>query len=63
MVFAFDSQEELNATYQFYEDLGWYESGLYYPWVYIKDNVLLQLSGILDQRVADAFGEALATIQ
>lgn len=63
LVFAFETEADLKATYQFYKDLGWYDSGLYYPWVATKDNILLQINGILSEEAAKRYLSVLAALR
>ncbi len=59
MVSSFASQEDFDMVYQHHKDLGWHDSGLYYPWVYVRDNILLQINGILSEPEAQKYADAL----
>jgi len=59
LIFVFSSEADLQLVYKYYKDAGWYDSGLYYPWVFIKDNILLQINGILGEPQAKEYGDAL----
>ena len=63
LVFSFASQKDFDAVYNYYKELGWYDSGLYYPWVFIKDNILLQVNGILGEPEAQRYGDALQAMR
>lgn len=62
LIFAFASQSDLDAVYKFYKDLGWYE-GPYYPWVTVKDNILLQITGILSDIGAEKYQSVLLNLK
>jgi hypothetical protein len=62
LIFAFASQSDLDAVYKFYKDLGWYE-GPYYPWVTVKDNILLQITGILSDIGAEKYQFVLLNLK
>lgn len=62
IIFSFSSQADLEAVYKYHKDLGWYDSGLYYPWVFIKDNILLQINGILGETEAKEYGDILDSL-
>jgi hypothetical protein len=59
LIFAFSSEADFQSVYSYYKNAGWYDSGLYYPWVYRKDNILLQINGILSDVEAEKYGDAL----
>lgn len=63
LIFIFANETDQNTVYTYYKELGWYDNGLYYPWVYQKDNVLLQINGIVDEFTADGYGNALSLLQ
>jgi hypothetical protein len=63
IVFSFSSQEDLDATYKAYKDAGWYDSGLYYPWVYVRANILLQMNGILSDAMAQKYIDVLRALR
>jgi hypothetical protein len=54
-VFVFDSQRDLDAVRGYYEALG--PSAL--PHVYVKDQVLLQITNDLAKAEADRYGAVL----
>ncbi len=63
LIFVFSSEADMQSVYKYYKDSGWYDNGLYYPWVYRKDNILLQINGILSKVQADKYGAALEQLR
>lgn len=62
VVFSFRSQEDLDTVYKYHKDSGWYDSGLYYPWVFVRANILLQINGILGKSEAQKYADVLANM-
>lgn len=63
LIFVFSSEADMQSVYNYYKEAGWYDNGLYYPWVFIKDNILLQINGILGKSMAQKYGEALDNLK
>lgn len=61
-VFSFTRQADLQAMKSFYEAQA-KQSAAFFSWVFVKDNLLLQLNGELPKEKADAYNAALQTIR
>src|ERR687894_75576 len=57
-VFTFESQEDLEQVREHYEGFG----DLFSSYVYVEDNVLVQISGSVSQEQAERYGEVLQEI-
>jgi hypothetical protein len=62
LILAFSSQDNFMKTNKYLRDKGWY-TGLYYPWVYTRGNILLLINGILSEPEARRYGAALNSVQ
>jgi len=61
-IMAFDSQGDLEKTKEFYVTMG-EESAIFFSWVFVKDNILVQINGDLPEAQARAYEAALMTLQ
>jgi hypothetical protein len=61
-LFAFDNQAGLDTTKAYYEELG-KQSAMFFSWVFVKDNILLQINGDLPKEKATAYQAALDTLK
>jgi hypothetical protein len=57
-VFTFESQEDFEQVREHYEGFG----DLFSSYVYVEDNVLVQISGSVSQEQAERYGEVLQEI-
>ena len=57
-VFTFESQEDLEQVREHYEGFG----DLFSSYVYVEDNVLVQISGSVSKEQAERYGEVLQEI-
>lgn len=60
-VFSFDSPDDLEQVKRYYEGLG-RASGVLSSWVFVKENILIQINGRLPEAKAKKYGEALANL-
>jgi hypothetical protein len=60
-IFSFSSQEDLEATKTYYEDLG-KNSALLFTWVFVKENILVQINGDLPEEKARQYESALSSL-
>lgn len=61
-VMAFDSQEDLDAVKEYYVKLG-EGSALFFSWVFVKDNLLVQINGDLPEEQARQYEAALNSLK
>jgi len=61
-ILSFTKQSDLQAMKSFYEDQA-KQSAAFFSWVFVKDNLLLQINGELSKQKADAYNAALQAIQ
>jgi len=55
LVIECPDEQSRDVIYREYEALGYYESGIYWPYVMKKDNILLQLNGMLTSEYAEQY--------
>ena len=60
-ILSFSSQEDLEATKTYYEDLG-KNSAAFFSWVFVKDNILVQINGDLPEEKARQYESALNSL-
>jgi len=60
-IFSFSSQEDLNLTRAYYEELG-KSSAAFFSWVFVKDNILVQINGDLPEEKARQYEAALNSL-
>lgn len=60
-IFSFSSQEDLNLTKTYYEELG-KSSAMFFSWVFVKDNILVQINGDLPEEQAKKYEAALNSL-
>jgi len=60
-VVAFDNEEDMELLRSYYEELG-RQSALFFSWVYVHQNVLLQINGDLPEDQALQYKVALDTM-
>jgi hypothetical protein len=60
-ILSFSSQEDLEATKTYYEDLG-KNNALFFSWVFVKDNILIQINGDLPEGKARQYESALNSL-
>lgn len=60
-IFSFSSQEDLEATKTYYAELG-KNSALFFSWVFVKDNILVQINGDLPEEKARQYESALNSL-
>lgn len=61
-ILSFATQADLNAMKAFYEEQA-KQSAAFFSWVFVKDNLLLQLNGELPKDKAEAYNTALQTVR
>lgn len=61
-VFNFDTPEELAAMKAYYETLG-ESNALFFSWVFTRDNILVQITGGLDEAIARQYEAALNNME
>ena len=61
-IFSFASEEDLNITRYYYEALGKSSAALY-SWVFVKDNILVQINGDLPEGKAKAYKQSLDALK
>jgi hypothetical protein len=57
-VFICDKQDEQNQIVSYYEGLN-RTSSLYFSWVFIKGNIVVQINGDLDGNTAEKYDQAI----
>lgn len=57
-LFSFTNQADLDAVREYYESLG-RASAFFFSWVFVKDNILIQINGSLPEEYALKYKEAL----
>lgn len=57
-VFTYDSREDLEVMKSYWESLN-EQGGMFFSWVYEKDNALVHLPSRLPKTEAERFGEVL----
>ena len=57
-IYSFDDQAELGKARKYYVDLGDQDPALF-SWIYVKDNILVQLNGKLPEEQAQLYRQAL----
>ena len=57
-VFICDKQDEQNQIVSYYEGLN-RTSSLYFSWVFIKGNIVVQINGDLDGDTAEKYDQAI----
>ncbi len=57
-IYSFDDQTELSKARQYYVDLG-ERDAQFFSWVYVRDNILLQLNGTLAEDQAMEYEQVL----
>lgn len=62
IILAFSSQDNLTHANQYFRAQGWY-TGLYYPWVYTRGNILLLINGILNNTQAEEYAASLNNVR
>jgi hypothetical protein len=61
-IFSFATQEDLEITKMYYEELG-KASALFFSWLFVKDNILVQINGDLPEEQARKYENALNTLK
>jgi hypothetical protein len=61
-LFTFTSQENLDLMFKYYDELG-KKSALFFTWVFVKDNVLIQINGDLPESISLEYQAALNAIK
>ncbi|UED70696.1 hypothetical protein [Brevibacillus sp. HD3.3A] len=61
-VLTFESQDDLEKMKQFYVEAG-KQSAMFFSWVFVKDNVLVQINGDLPEDKAKLYEAALNNIK
>lgn len=61
-ILSFETQDDLNITKAYYEELG-KSSALFYSWVFVKDNILVQINGDLPEDQATQYKNALESLK
>lgn len=61
-IFSFSSQEDLDLTKAYYEELG-KNSAMFFSWVFVKDNILVQINGDLPEEKAKQYEAALDSLE
>ncbi len=61
-IFSFSSQDDLDKTKTYYVELG-KSSALFFSWVFVKDNILVQINGDLPEATARKYETSLNTIK
>jgi len=61
-LFSFETPEKLETTKIFYEKLS-ESSAAYFSWVFIKDNILVQINGDLPDTQAQKYQDALNSLK
>jgi len=61
-LYSFASIEDLGLMENYYKELG-RQSAMFFSWVFIKDNVLIQINGDLPEDIARKYEAALHTLQ
>jgi len=61
-IFNFSTQEDLEITKSYYEELG-KSSASFFSWLFVKDNILVQINGDLHEELARKYQEALSTLK
>jgi len=61
-IFSFASQQDLEAIEAYYVELG-RSSSLFFSWVFVKDNILVQINGDLDEGLARQYEAALDAME
>lgn len=61
-VFSFANTDDLKRTQTYYDELG-KGSAVLFSWLFVKDNILVQLNGELSKEVAQKYGTALDSMK
>lgn len=61
-IMSFASQEDLERTRKYYDDLG-KSSAAFFSWVFVKDNILVQINGSLPEEKAKRYEKALMALK
>lgn len=60
-IFSFSSQEDLDLTKTYYEELG-RSSAMFFSWILVKDNILVQINGDLPEEKAKQYEASLNSL-
>lgn len=60
-IFSFSNQEDLDLTKTYYEELG-KSSAIFFSWVFVKDNILIQINGDLPEIKARQYEASLNSL-
>ena len=60
-IMSFSNQEDLEITKAYYEEIG-KNSAILFSWVFVKDNILVQINGSLAEEKAKQYESALLTL-
>jgi len=60
-IFSFSNQEDLDLTKTYYEELG-KSSAIFFSWVFVKDNILVQINGDLPEEKARQYEASLNSL-
>jgi hypothetical protein len=61
-IFSFATQGDLEITKTYYEELG-KSSALFLSWLFVKDNILVQINGDLPKAQAREYENALSALR
>lgn len=61
-VLAFAKKEDLDKTYSYYVEMGKNNADLF-SWVFVRDNIILQINGQLPEDDARLYVQALMAMQ
>lgn len=61
-ILAFSDQKGLEATQHYYEELG-KGSAAFFSWVFVKDNILVQINGELSEEKARQYEKVLNNLK
>lgn len=61
-IYSFDDPAKLGAMKEYYDKLG-EASAIFFSWTFVKDNILIQISGDLSETQALLYQQALANIK
>lgn len=61
-LFSFDNERDLNTLKKYYDGLK-EASAMWFSWVYVKDNILLQINGDLPEDKAKLYEEVLNNLK
>jgi len=61
-VFSFQSQADLDRTKSYYVEMG-RASAIFFSWLFVKDNILVQINGDLPEERARQYDQALQSLE